>query len=278
MILQVVTVGISLLRNFVFSKYREDIINKYGMNSWIKLRPEDGEQENVMSQAYSGSDVFNALLEYVINDPYSASAELNSFHNFERINGLKKEEQEIALYSTDTGNGWLCSMVLYEYLRKRGYRLLSEPIKVNKFGWGPDFIDDALSDLMDKLVRLIVNKKNAGYRIYINATGGLKPESAFLIISALLSGADSIYYMHQFYGDVAILPIIPLSIRQEYLRYLEYFREGLPVEYYKDFLSIPKEVLIDFEQRKLIEIKDGRIKLKKWVNVLLDIVKNSKMI
>ncbi len=275
MIFQVLTVGISLLRNFVLSKVDEDLIKKFDMSSWLRLKPEDERQRIPESHAYAGSIVYNSLLKYVSEKPFEASAELNALHHFEKVKGIRKEEEEIILYSTDTGTGWLCSMILYEYLKANGYTLVSEPVRVEKFGWGPDFIDDALGDLMDKLVKLLVKKKKEGYRVYVNATGGLKPESTFLVISALLSSADAIYYMYQFYNDIGILPIIPLSIRQDYIEYLKKLLDGMNLSYIKDFNVVPDEILKDLEERKLIEIrKDGNVYVRKWARKLIELTDN----
>jgi len=272
MIFQVITVGISVLNNFVQNNVDERLIKKYKMYKWTRLRPDSEEQIIPESHAYAGSEVFDALLNYVKKNPFAASAELNSLHMFEITRGISEDEQEIQLYSTDTGTGWLCTNVLYTYLKGRNYKLTGKPVKVRKFGWGPEFIEDALIELMDKLVRVMIEKKKAGYRVYVNATGGLKPESAFLVVASLLSGVDVIYYAHQVYNDIAILPVLPLSIKSEYIEYLRKLKGGVDYTYLKDVAGVPRDVIADLENKGLIEVYKGKVRLRKWIEKLLEII------
>lgn len=53
---------------------------------------------------------------------------------------------------------------------------------------------EGIEDLFDKVIYKILKFKEEGNEVFINATPGLKPETAFLTLAGLLAGADLIYY------------------------------------------------------------------------------------
>ncbi len=188
--LHIVSVGTSILANY--ERLRADEARELGVAGWSRASPEDPVQSTVLGHARPESRVFRALLSFVEEDPCRASAELNAFLRYTELSGhAPPEKVGVLLYSSDTGTGYLCARLVYEYLKKKGYRLLTEPIKVEGLGRGPEKLDDALASLMNLVVTRIVEWRKRGARVYVNATGGFKPETTFLVISFLCSRCHS---------------------------------------------------------------------------------------
>ena len=270
-VLQCITVGISLLANFA----RSEVGQELGISEWIKLSPQDPRQQEVEAHAHRGDTVLEGLLEFLKREGERASAEYNALSRFEQVKGLRPDQQEVVLYSTDTGTGWLCAMALYHFFRERGYRLVSEPVRIRRYGWGPDFMGEALLDLVEKLVKLIVRRKREGYRVYVNATGGFKPESAFVVMASLLAGADSVYYIHETFRDIVELPAVPLWIRPEYLEVLEKLVEPVQLHYARNYMGLTEERIRELEERGLVEVAKGRVAARPWVRSLISALKRA---
>ncbi|MCS7098590.1 MAG: putative CRISPR-associated protein [Candidatus Methanomethyliaceae archaeon] len=261
-----ITVGTSILRNFVDLKDEEAFINKHKMKDWHKIDPEDDRQKKIESLAFRGNEVFEKLLEYVNKRPKEASAELNAFYAFNRLS--KPSDVEVYLYSTETGTGWLCANVLYYHLNDKGFKV-QQPIKLKGFGKGILSFDEALLEVIDKVVRLIKSKKNQGFRVFINATAGFKPESAFMVIASMLAGADQAYYIHEAFKEIVAIPLLPLVVEPKYVEALKFLKEPLPRYMAKESLMYKGLDLDDLRDRGLI--KEGEyIMLREWVRKLLE--------
>ena len=269
------TVGAGIVYNF--SRVFHEVAEKMGVTEWLKVEPDDVEEnEKIKAYASRDSKVFRKVFEYVKNNPRKASPELNAFLGI--LGGLgpiKKKDIEIGLYTTDTGIGHFCGRILYEYLREEGYRLVSEPTVIRKWGWGPVFFDESLSEVMDKIARVIYSKKKQGYITCLNATGGFKPETGFAIIAALLVEADYIYYIHEKFKQPVILPNPPLSLKKEYLEILKRFQQPIYIGDARNILQQlipigdPVQILVE---RKLLQTKNGTVTLRNWVKILLKIL------
>jgi len=197
--LHVIGTGTSVLRNFERYQDYGNIIEKYGLRGWGELSPNDFKQKVIESFIMHGNEVHEKLLEFIRRDPKYASAELNSFLRYVDEHRHSKDYVEVVIYCTDTNNNRLAAQVIYEWLRENGYYVVSEPIKVKDFGVGIEKFDSGLINLLERVLRIIVNKSKQGYKIYINATAGYKPETTFIVIAAMLTlkTAPTIYYIHE---------------------------------------------------------------------------------
>ena len=259
--LHLFTVGVSILQNFAKSEVGKSF---KGSEGWYRFPPDSPEQQKFISWARRGERVFEEVLRFVDEDPRRASAELNAFYRFENLRG--KGDREIALYETDTGTGLFCARVIKAHLESRGYRV-REPIVVKGFGQGYDFFEEALASIMDALTKTI---GRGDYRVYLNATGGFKPETTFAVITALLHGVRAVYYVHESFQEVVILPAPPLQIEATYLEKLK----QLGVEGKQKYLLMDafgwSEILInELVERQLVELKTGKVIPRRWVQPLL---------
>jgi len=261
--LHLFTVGVSILQNFAKSEAGKSF---KGSEGWYRLPPDSPEQQKFISWARRGERVFEEVLRFVDEDPKRASAELNAFYRFESLRG--RGDREVALYATDTGTGLFCARVIKAHLEARGYRV-REPVLVKGFGQGYDFFEEALSSIMDALSKVL---GRGDYRIYLNATGGFKPETTFAVITALLHGVRAIYYIHESFQDVVILPAPPLQIKAEYLERVKQLGvEGKQKYLLTDVWGWSEELLSELIDRQLVELKGGKVVPRKWVKPLLSV-------
>ena len=264
------TVGVSILQNS--SSYLKDR-GYEDAASWSRLSPTDEMQRKLEGWAYKGAEPFKLVCDLVKSDPKGKSAELNAFLAYLDSNPVTKDSVEIGLYTTDTGNGWFCGMVLYEVLKEMGFTV-NEPVRVKHFGLGPSFLQDALAELMDKIARVVVSKKEQGLRVCLNATGGYKPEVTFAVITSLALGVDRVYYIHEGFRDLVVLPSPPLTLRKEVvekLRMLFENPEGLPKHLLIENLGWKVEEIDDLIFDGLVEERDGIVKLRRWVRKLMEL-------
>ncbi|RLE62805.1 MAG: hypothetical protein DRJ47_10185 [Thermoprotei archaeon] len=271
----IVTVGAGILLNY--KRFGEkEIIERYGVNKWVELAPDDEEQQVVEKYARRNTRVFKKVLEFVSSDPKRASPELNAFISFyHTLSRANKNDVELSLYTTDTGVGLFCGRILYEYLCRQGFKVNSVS-KLRKYGWGPEFFDEALLDMVDKFSREIAEKRKEGVKVYVNATGGFKPETAFTVITALLMEVDGVYYIHEYFREITLLPAIPLSIKESYFKVLRELEDEPPVWMARQLLEkhFPGALnpLDDLKRRGLVDTVDDRVILRKWVKKLVEIL------
>ena len=260
-----VTVGAGIVINA--SKRIKELENT--LRNWLSITPGDPEEAEIIGRARKGDPIFDKILDLVTKEPKPMSPELNALISYvEASPKLAYEDIEVGLYTTDTGVGWFTGMILYYTLRELGFKPVSQPTRIKGWGWGPEFLDETLKDVLDKISRVLNSKRKQGYRVYLNATGGFKPEVTFATLAALFVEADGVYYIHETYRKIVLLPAIPLSIKPSYLSYLKKIEEPVPIDYLKH-----QDVPIDeLERRTLVEKKGGVVKLRKWVEILLDLV------
>ncbi len=260
----IISVGTAILGNF-----ERDFPNKareLGIKGWSKASPEDPIQQEALKHAKPGDRIFDELFRYVNEKPKEASAELNAFLNYVELNNhAPPEDVGVLLYSTDTGTCYLCAMVDYEYLKSRHYQLLSpKPIRIEGLGRSVTVFDDALANLLDGIVTKVIEWSRKGVPVYINATGGFKAETQFLVLAAALAGAKAAYYIHETFKEVIELPLPPLTIDERIARLVKEYKKlgGLTRAEYEElcrrFGLDPRELEVD---RKLFT----NLRPRKWL-------------
>jgi putative CRISPR-associated protein (TIGR02619 family) len=192
----------------------------------------------------------------------------------------RKMVDEVYLYHTATGKGKFCAEILKAYLQEKGIRVnlvelkrLATPDKVD-MALLEQIFEDGLVDLLDKVMSKAHELVEEGHEVYVNATGGLKPEVAMLpLASSLLPKPVTTYYIHERFREAISLPSLPLTISpryQEVLRWLDEQRRMKGFATRKEFEDRwGPELLKDLLDRKLVIDDEGRIKLRGWTLVLL---------
>jgi hypothetical protein len=95
----VISTGTSILGNFVRSDKESERVKKYSIDKLANLAPNDRLQRKIENFIPKGNEVHDSLLEFVMNNPKDASAELNSFLSFLEKYMIKKEDVEVLIFS-----------------------------------------------------------------------------------------------------------------------------------------------------------------------------------
>ncbi len=243
------------------------------VNNYLRDNPSDLEFKRVclndkelFKRASEVFPVFQRVYSYLCKNPRRASPEVNAMWKYlER--GLVNQ---VYLYHTDTGVGKFCAELLRKYFREE-HNIETYVVKLEGFGL---VFEEGLTSLLDKVVDKIRKLTLSPLvRVYLNATGGFKPENAILVLAASLMNVKTIYYMHEKFKEPIELPIFPLTIKEEYLKILKQINEYEKMHGFSIKIELIKKIgeakLNELKERNLIVEENGRIKLRKWMKVML---------
>lgn len=138
-------------------------------------------------------------------DPAAASAETNTL----RAVDCGSSDRVLLLHS-DTPEGAYCAERLKHYLGPAGCREATCR-KLSDLGYHHGtFTQRGLRSLISESVRAIREANSRGLTPVFCATGGFKPETAFLnLLGALLE--VEVYYIHELFREIVRLPRLPLA-------------------------------------------------------------------
>ena len=132
------------------------------------------------------------------------SAETNALHRI----GLQSNDRVVFLHS-ETQKSRKCAGFLSRHytdavdsVSARGVPDLSYEEK--------KFKDRGLRSLVDTLTKLIKEAERGGREALINATGGFKAEIAYATLVGLLFDVP-VYYIHERFGDIVEMPVLPIE-------------------------------------------------------------------
>jgi len=254
-LVHIITTGTSIIRNLANDEFLEPEL-RAKFKAWAFAKPGSSEDIEAGNAASYGKIEFRRAYERLLVDPRRFSAELNGMWDY-----LMRNKVNIAyLISTDSGACEFCAKILQKYLTEQKR---VEAIVHRVTDLGRDF-EIGLFNLVDYLVKLIKEHKSKGDSIFINATGGFKPETAILYVIASLLGANAIYYIHETMKRRVDLPTLPILLQKSALETLVYL----------DCLStneVPKILLDEFIKRGFIEVIGTKIRVRKWIKALTEI-------
>jgi putative CRISPR-associated protein (TIGR02619 family) len=162
-----------------------------------------------------GPALVKPLFNFVRNNPYEASAELNALKEFLENGSVN----EVHFIVTETNVSKTCARVLEKYLKSNGIRVSgTQPIP----GYYSDLprsderaaqnFVEGLGKLRDSLIDYVRSKrKEKDVEVLINATGGFKPEVVVLSLVGSLMRCK-VYYIHEFFKRTIFLPPIFLAV------------------------------------------------------------------
>ena len=154
-----------------------------------------------------------------------------------------------------------------KYLSDEGYHLLTpKPLRIERLGSSEESFDDALANLLDKVITEVVKWSKKGVPVYVNATGGFKAETQFLVIAAALAGAKASYYIHETFKDVVELPLPLIKLDERLERLVSMVKSSGGVVSRSELEDMCRTLGLDISElekdRKLI-VKGTR--LRKWL-------------
>lgn len=192
--IHIISVGASIITNY----------NREKDNIKLPFIDDDAKFENILTD----KNKFNKILKFVIKDPFKASAELNALKSFIK----SKEIDEVHLVVTDTFVGKITSEIIKAVLKENSISVSEKIIpgyykdKEKDESEAESKFIEGLSNLRDSLLNFIKEKKkNPENKIFINATGGFKPEILILMLVGSLTNSR-VYYIHEFFKRIIFLP------------------------------------------------------------------------
>ena len=152
---------------------------------------------------------FKRIRDYFLKNPFRYSAELNALRSFiedETVN-------TVHLIITKTMVSRLTSRLIKEFLKLKNIECTIQEISgyyENKDTNTAEreFIK-SLSKLRNNLITYIKRQKIKGFNIFLNATGGFKPDIVILVLVASITNSK-VYYIHEFFRKIVFIP--PLFI------------------------------------------------------------------
>lgn len=149
------------------------------------------------------------LYEFLKSDPKKNSAELNAFL---RMNENSQNDQiEVYFTGTKTPVNEICVRTLVRFMKDNGVTIYTSkefPGYFLETFEGESRVESfikGISDMLDHLIRLATKKKEEGYKVYFNPTGGFKAH----VIANALAGFMSfckVYYIHEEFDDLIVFP------------------------------------------------------------------------
>ena len=252
-----VTVGTSIVRNAAQrGALPPEILAK--VRAWAQAPPLSSEDVEAGEAARRGGEEFKALLQLLASEPRVYSAELNAMWPYLE----RKSVAVAALLASDSGASHLCAALLEEYLKASGVEC--EVHRIPELGRS---FEPGLYNLLDTVASLAATYRRRGLRVYLNATGGFKLETAVLYLAACLLGADRVYYIHEAMREVVELPAIPLSVDRRHAEALS--KLGSEAERGEAERALGRGFLLELERRGLVELLGTRVKPRRWVALLL---------
>ncbi len=221
----IINVGNSLLTNY--QKKIGDNTSQADNEYW----------KNMIDDVKFMEDIYN----FLSSNPERNSAELNTF--LKVVRDKKPSNIEVYLSGTNTYSNEICVNTIVKFLKERGYRIYDNPtfpayFREAKFyddRYARDEFVKGIADMLDKFIYLALKKKEEGYEVYINPTGGLKAHVIACALAGFLTGCK-VYYMNEEFKEVVFLPelfYLPKGKEVELLKELSdrVLRDGS--EYYK---------------------------------------------
>ncbi|OYT40747.1 MAG: hypothetical protein B6U89_01180 [Desulfurococcales archaeon ex4484_58] len=252
--LHIVTVGTSIVRNAksevdkALKEGREHPLVGYAdlLEKLVKARPGSSEDReaalHVPAPNKPMSKFYGLLRDLVYSDPKKYSAELNAILSYteylHREQGVEEAIHEFKLYTTDSWVCALCGHLIKSYLSMRKFKDVGIEhdvgnIDIEKIrGWGTNFWL-AIIELIKELEKDLSNRKEYD-QVFINLTGGFKPETGFLIWASSLFGVDLAYYIHENIREIVELPLIRTRIAHDYAEILERVKDIEPGKIIED--------------------------------------------
>ena len=197
----IITVGASIISNAQKQKIA-------GLTGEEKVS-----DEKFWKEKLDDSKFINELVQFLNTDPKRNSAELNTFLRV--VENKDPKNINVYLVSTKTKIGELCKIVLERFLKECKYTIFTG-VEISGYFWESTVYDETfakdefkrdISELLDRLIYLAIKKKEEGFKVYFNPTGGLKAHVIACALAGFLTGCE-VYYMHEEFKDVVNLPLL----------------------------------------------------------------------
>lgn len=167
----------------------------------------------------------NEIYDFVKKEPKKNSAELNSF--LRKIEGFKNLI-EVYFTGTKTPVNEICVTTIERYLKDLGFTVYTTkefPGYFLETYIGEDRVSSfikGISEMVDHLIKIARKKKEEGYKVFFNPTGGFKAHVIAMALAGFMTYCE-VYYLHEEFSDLITFPplfYIPEKREKELLEIL----------------------------------------------------------
>lgn len=185
--------------------------------------------------------------------------------------GRDPADIEVYLVGTKTSVNELVRRLLERHLREAGYRIFTPYEIPGYFGeatrFDPAYAKDefvkGLGELLDRLIYLGIKKKQEGYRVLFNPTGGFKAHVISCALAGFLTGSE-VYYMNEDFQYLVYLPHFFYLPKGEELEVLEILSKEFSLsggEAQKVLQQYPDEI-DRLSTYQLVEVEEDVIRIR----------------
>lgn len=203
-------------------------------------------------------------LDFVTYQPEKASAELAAFIP----KAAEVGADALYLVGTDTEEGRLCTEVLRRFFKGKNVEVGTAFVHLGTAQDVQERFFEGLQSLTKKVVNYVTRRIASGDKVYINATGGFKPETAFLVLVANALGCE-VYYRHETFQQPVTLPLLlPVKFGVDILEILWELKDHkgiLPPSIVK---RLPAHALEEAERRGLVKVERNEAQQPYRVKIL----------
>ncbi len=198
------------MKEFHIINVGASIITNYQKQEKIPLEIKNAKlsDNEFWKKILDNSKIMKDIYQFIKSDPLKNSAELNAF-----LKKIENSKSYIELYfiGTKTPVNEICVRTLERYMKELGFSIYTSkefPGYFLKTFEGEDrkkeFVK-GISDMLDHLVRLAQKKKEEGYKVFFNSTGGFKAHVIVCALAGFITHSE-VYYLNEEFQDIINFP------------------------------------------------------------------------
>jgi len=276
------------MKEFHIINVGASIITNYQKQEKIPLEIKNAKlsDNEFWKKILDNSKITKDIYQFIKSDPLKNSAELNAF-----LKKIENSKSYIELYfiGTKTPVNEICVRTLERYMKELGFSIYTSkefPGYFLKMFEGEDrkkeFVK-GISDMLDHLIRLAQKKKEEGYKVFFNSTGGFKAHVIVCALAGFITHSE-VYYLNEEFQDIINFPpllYIPKGKEIELLNILSDEKPRL-VEEIEILLNDFAEEIQRLEFYGLIEVECNeydqtyKVKIKKIGKLILNEITKNK--
>lgn len=232
----IINVGNSLLSNFQRNKPEISKVQQSDNDFW--------------KRAIDDVNFMEEIFHFLEENPKERSAEMNTFLRV--VEGKEPREIEVYLSGTNTYSNEICVRTIQRYLRAKNFVIYDNPVFPGYFlevknydeKYAKDEFVRGIAEMVDRFIYLALKKKEEGYEVFMNPTGGLKAHVIACALAGFLVGCK-VYYMNEEFRNVIFMPelfYLPKGREVELLEILSDKKPRSGADYGKIVEKFPDEL------------------------------------
>ena len=276
-------VGISLLINNINNylnddrEFPADFVNSLDSSKYLQLEGKERLDPNKLIPIIKNENEAIENLARFLTIPRNTT-ELSSYSaetktlsllfngENEEIGIIDEQNTSIVFITSNTPEGKACAEALSKFYKRRVKEARIHVVL--ELTRQEEQFDKGLQCLLNDLVHLVEEVKNQG-PVYLNATGGFKPEASYATLCGLIMGYVDVIYGHEQFSKIVRLPFVPLGVDfyQIHLNSTKILltTEGKVLRAYKE-LPKPIQLLLEEDSNGMYSFNEvGRILWNQYV-------------